>query len=680
MRWINRVVRSLTNDVWLLVIAFLSIVTRIWRPGLYHVNQDEMNLIFWSMRLGRHGEWMWLSNNWIGWSGGSWFPFDYHSPLNNYLPGLPYLFWSDAIFARVFVGLLGAVAVILVYLLVRRYFKPSTAVLVGLLLALSNTAIYWSRFVFHPMGIVFVALWLYSGIVGYYENRRGWMVVHGISLALAVQFHPSNALLAPVSLVLYGLNLWHYRETRRTMFTYSAIGVFIGALTFLPWIYGTVIRDQLDNIAQTSRTEFSTEPLPFGRLVDIVLEITGARALWFERGNAVHSGDWMPPDWIENIAVYLQSKVTFVVVFALLAFIAIKRRWSDVPILIFVLVTLIPPIVIFVISRTFFDSWYLVMIIYGAIPLLGIGLGALIEWNKFTRVFAIATAAIFLISQTWVTLATFHWNDVDGYQDAMRAPLDTQRADLVEVVNDLPDGEGEVIIIIDELYGRYTLYTFHDYMWSILSEGLPVRIVNRSNEQGVPLKPDTPTILMSGTVGTTIPRLATDSTPIETFRYTAQGRGPIFQRMAYTTADIPPLTILPQDNDRFSNGARILGGYAKEAPQAGQEWDMVLVWTPDISDQPDDFQFSIRVLDEQGNRVAQKDNRSLDRYLWRAGDMVQSPFRLPLPEGLDVSAGLRLEVLMYRLEGGAADVLNAEGQPVGQTLILTIPNDSEGDD
>ncbi len=73
---------------------------------MYQVTWDEVNLLFWGLRIARYNDWNWISNNPFSWSM-AWLPTHNHSPLSNYLLALPYLFTTDPCIVRLFVELLG---------------------------------------------------------------------------------------------------------------------------------------------------------------------------------------------------------------------------------------------------------------------------------------------------------------------------------------------------------------------------------------------------------------------------------------------------------------------------------------------------------------------------------------------------------------------------------------------
>lgn len=656
--------------LWAIVIITISIGIRVYRVGLYHLNQDEMNLLFWGLQVGRNGEWIWLSNNWIGWAGGDWMPITHHSPLNNYLIALPYLFTPDPTIIRGFIGTLSGIGVVFIYLMMSRYFNPTTAVISGVLLAGLNGAVYWSRFVFHPMGQIFIALHIATGLPAYYENKPKFMIIHLVSLALAIQFHPANILLMPISGGLIIASYFKNRGLRKQLIMGTVVGTLLSALTFGPWLYGTLNRNLETNIAATSVASIDShqEPISLGRIWGIYQTNVGARITWFERSNN-YTDVLFPPRWMERVVTDWQPRLILLSSLILLVYCA-RRWWENLPILYLISIGILPLIFARIVSATFFDDWYFVMVIYGAIPTLAIAFGKIANWNKFSFItIGIITVFLFTIHM-WLNVAGIVWTTQEnGWTSPLRAPMSSLRGIIDDMSSELVDDQSEVIIIIDELYGRFSLPVFHEYIWSIVSEGYPTRIIPRYHLQGIPIPAEGQSILFSGSVGSTIPLF---SDAIESFGETIQGQGPIFQKALFDPSQLGSYQFVPNEIAHFENNAHILGAYISDDPQPGQTWSVLLVWESKTDNQDKNYQFSLRLVDENDNRFAQQDLRSLDSTLWRTGDLIFNPFTLQIPETYDPNTTPRLQILMYEFETGTnANAILETGQAMGQWLYLS---------
>jgi hypothetical protein len=148
------------------------------------------------------------------------------------------------------------------------------------------------------------------------------------------------------------------------------------------------------------------------------------------------------------------------------------------------------------------------------------------------------------------------------------------------------------------------------------------------------------------------------------------GVAPVFERRTVFPADLPALNYVPEGPSLFSNGAQILGASVQPALN-GEVWTGILRWTP-VAEAPDEqYQFSLRVMDADGNKYGQADFTSLRPEVWRAGDDVISPFEIPLDQGAGQREDLRLQILMYSLpEIRNAQVISDTGSPIGEWLYL----------
>ncbi|HVO71594.1 MAG TPA: glycosyltransferase family 39 protein, partial [Aggregatilineaceae bacterium] len=163
----NILARSIRRwDLALISVILVAAVARLSWPGLYQLKWDEVRMLTASLRLARYGEWTWLSNN------TSWANLPGHSPFNTYLISLPYFFTGDPRVPRLLIGVMGTLAAAVIYVLTRRYFGRSAALVAGLFIAADPHAVEWSSYVWNPnIAQVFLALWLLTGLLGYYEGK-----------------------------------------------------------------------------------------------------------------------------------------------------------------------------------------------------------------------------------------------------------------------------------------------------------------------------------------------------------------------------------------------------------------------------------------------------------------------------------------------------------------------------
>jgi hypothetical protein len=81
----------------------------------------------------------------------------------------------------------------------------------------------------------------------------------------------------------------------------------------------------------------------------------------------------------------------------------------------------------------------------------------------------------------------------------------------------------------------------------------------------------------------------------------------------------------------------------------------------------------VHLLDAAGNIVAQDDGLGYPPHTWQPGDRFLQLARLPLPPDLP-PGDYTLQFGLYdRATGARWPVLNADGQPAGDRLLLPLP-------
>ncbi|HEX3050540.1 MAG TPA: hypothetical protein VHP83_07800, partial [Aggregatilineaceae bacterium] len=117
----------------------------------------------------------------------------------------------------------------------------------------------------------------------------------------------------------------------------------------------------------------------------------------------------------------------------------------------------------------------------------------------------------------------------------------------------------------------------------------------------------------------------------------------------------------------FDNGAKILGLETLDKPQAGKPWKIILYWQPEKTDIAKQYQFSVRVVDEQNTVYGQMDGASLSGWLWQNGDTVINPMEISINDTLPEDVEIRVQLLMYAwpeiMNANALDTNGAVGAP-----------------
>jgi hypothetical protein len=636
-------------DFALIGVILVAAVARLSWPGLYQLKWDEVRMLTASLRLARYGEWAWLSNN------TSWANLPGHSPFNTYLISLPYLFTGDPRVPRLLIGVMGTLAAAVIYVLTRRYFGRPAALVAGLLIAVDPQAVEWSSYVWNPnIAQVFIALWLLTGLLGYYEGKPWAQAVHWLMWSLAFQAHPGNVLLLPLSLLLLAASWFRSQADRRSLLRYTALGWALVVLSLVPWIVGLIKAGFLNNVTNVA----SDHPTYSSKYVwSFFSNLVSATDYWTIARAHASAGNWWPSLKLDRI-LWIKTWLTVLGAVWLLVD-GWRKRWQGFPGAFLALVTLFP-LVAFPVSPITVVDFYLMPIVFGALVVQGAVLAKLAQVRPWTRVPIIAIVAVFLIMQGWLVIGTWRWLSIDGTQEAFRAPMSVH----LNLLKEWARQGADIALLTETREGKYGP-TEQGGLWQVVGEDYPVRIVRMP--QGVPIHPAGQVIV--GTYnGTTIPALFG---PGETAGALSSGQ-PIFRWVRIPPGYQPTPDFVPEGPSRFGNGARILGIQALGDLQPGQPWPLLLSWQPERSNVKEQFQFSVRLVDKQDNTYGQVDVASLNGWLWHAGDIVLNRLELPVSQDLH-DGNLRVQLLMYTWpEIVNASVVDDAGNNVAPWMYLPV--------
>src|SRR3972149_11066589 len=116
--------------------------------------------------------------------------------------------------------------------------------------------------------------------------------------------------------------------------------------------------------------------------------------------------------------------------------------------------------------------FYVMPVIFGAVPGLGILLAAVAEKNVWARRMAFAVVGIFALAQAGLTAATIRDQYLDGNIGRFNAPLDFY----LSAVQEWRDaGNGKELIFLTETQEGKRGPDLHVRYWRVLSEGYTAR-------------------------------------------------------------------------------------------------------------------------------------------------------------------------------------------------------------
>ncbi|MBI5960398.1 MAG: glycosyltransferase family 39 protein, partial [Chloroflexi bacterium] len=188
----------------LLGILVLAAALRLGAPGITEFKRDEGNMAQRALDLVRGRDFPLL-----GLSSSVSIP---NPPVSVYLFAFPFALDDNPLAATVFVGGLNVIAVGLAWGFARRYYRPSAAVVAGVLYAVGPWAAIYSRKIWaQDLLPPFIIAVVWTGILAFAEKKRwaGW--VHWPLLAITIQIHYAAFILIPITLVT--MVLW--RENLR---------------------------------------------------------------------------------------------------------------------------------------------------------------------------------------------------------------------------------------------------------------------------------------------------------------------------------------------------------------------------------------------------------------------------------------------------------------------------------
>ena len=151
-------------------------------------------------------------------------------PIFMYLLSLPIFISDDAIFVTGAIAVLNVFAILLCYILVRRYISPLAALISALLFAVNPWQVLYSRKIWTQNLLPFFSLlFLLLMFEAVFRNKPRLVSLALITLALAVQLHLSAAFMIPYAIVFL---LWQRRMVRLRD---VMLGMMVGLILFLPY-------------------------------------------------------------------------------------------------------------------------------------------------------------------------------------------------------------------------------------------------------------------------------------------------------------------------------------------------------------------------------------------------------------------------------------------------------------
>ncbi|MDP6792983.1 MAG: glycosyltransferase family 39 protein [Anaerolineales bacterium] len=635
-----RIISFARHHALLFPILLLAVFLRIYEADTEFFGGDDAYISIKAIQIARYGETHLLGPpSSLGLV---------HSPLSVYLYAIPYLFSPDPRGAQVFTGLVNTVAVVLVYLISHRYFGRWAAILGSILYAVHPHMVFASRVINNAqLGAPLVMLYVFTGLLGYY-NKKAWArLAHLPLLSLAGQCHPHSFALAPISLALLIYDWIDLPRQRRAVLLQTVASACIAAVTMLPWGIGVYQFSQHVDLLETVQNMPATgelqESVRFGGLGHIL-----SLAYDLER---------VPSNWLRPV----QAVITVTGAAWLLSG-ALQNR-KKLPGLIIVLGLIIVPAVTWIIQAHWVvDYWW--PSLPSAFIIQGAFLGAVVALPKtFGRV--AYPFHLLLPGLKWLALllaVALFANQVSDYIFTDHPPPPVSAYELVSTmdvaVDQAKDENRELLVMLSPGHRGLTWAFLREY--AFLKHGLDAALVQP--DRAIPLP-------YEGAV------LVGEADNKNRDSWFADGeRMPGRARLA----KLPPAEhfipdMLALHPFRFSNGVIVHGFYSPDAamlPRAGEHWTTIMIWQAE-GGTPQDFKVFTHLIAADGHKYAQADRRGLATEQWAPGGFYASQFDLDLSDDLPETGELFLRFGMYSDEG-QVDLLDTVGNSTDHPGIIQI--------
>jgi hypothetical protein len=566
------------------------------------------------------------------------------SPLTVYLMAIPYAFSTSPVIATAFIAALNVVGVGLLWLIAFRYISPLVALLAGLAYAVNPWAILFSRKIWPPdYATPFALLAILLGMYGFWEGKRWAQAACLPAFIFAYSMHHEGAIAVFPLLAI----IWVGRQN----ISWRAISwsIVLGMLVLLPLIIGvvqegvdksfTLLSDnRLRPVNVTNYPIYAMLQLASGlevgtyialyQLQDLDARVPHSTELWLIIvGGATGLG--MVVSWLRR---YRHMAATLLL-------------WVLMPILLFV-----PGVLELVIH-------YYIVVIPALSLLAGIGaewLVRLIPGKMPIRAVGVAAFCIVLLMQAiW-------WRGLVNYVTTTHVPsgFSTPIRYFMNVRDELLKYDDVILIgggVLNktkniDLWSNY-LYNIACFRETLIPEG-GVAVFPKGRFVTL-TPPNVPPSLVDN--------LYTSVNPL-TFPL-RPGEGEIVVNGFENAPEWPgpePTQITPQ---QFDTGVQLKGYHLGDDT-------LYLWWTLPVTPPQRNYQYFGHFLDQDGNRIGQRDTSFWYLQHWCPGDRIITWIDVNPPE--DAST---LRVGMYAIENDQfinSNVLDSAGNPVSQWVDIPL--------
>ncbi|MBN1121480.1 MAG: glycosyltransferase family 39 protein [Anaerolineae bacterium] len=566
-----------------------------------------------------------------------------HSPYTVYLNAIPFALYPDPRLARMFIGVLHLFAVALIYKIGERYFGWQAGVIAALLFAVHPGVLDGARKVWNPnLGAPFAMAYIFTGLLGYYDEKRWARLIHPPLLVITMASHPNSLLLAPISVFLWVQALVKEPKKWRTLLIDAFFSCNIAIILLLPWLI---------NIGLFQPGGESFRMLP-NRGLGYLLETWGHQL-----------GTWRS-GWFQPIFPALTA------VGAIWLIIRGIGRRRGLPGLIVVMGFTMIPLMSLILDTQYRDyhlwphmgnAFLIVGAVLGGITVKGADRDkkTLFDWRGVAEY----PAAQWIGAGLAVIFAAIYIGRFPSRNDMFDfdyPTLDEQIA-AVETAAEIAKENNQELLILTGADSDFRQWGVIE-QWATFGRGIDLRVI--WSGKGLPL-PENGAMLLAHADYDDRPLVFNDGEMI----------GEYLRMVEMAPADKFVPTLQAITPIQFSNGATLLGFFPAEAgslPAAGETWVVYSLWRLD-QEPAERLTSYVHLADGNGTEYAMQDLEMLPGGTWRSGELFMQRWDLEVLSGLPDDGQLFLKTGMYSaLIGEDIQPISAEEEPVGTYAAIQI--------
>jgi 4-amino-4-deoxy-L-arabinose transferase-like glycosyltransferase len=635
----------------LVLIMGLAIFLRLGAPSIVEFKRDEANVSTLALDIvhGRQFHLLGIDSS-VGIR---------NAPMSIYLMVPPFVLSSNPMVATTYVGLLNVLAVLLVYMLARRYYGSTAAIIATLLYAVSFWSVIYSRKIWaQDLLAPFILMTVGTALLGFLEGKRWAQLLHLPLLAVTGQIHYAAIGLLPITIYLLVTG-------RKCLTRYFLMSFVLTILVCLPYFVGAWQSGMFsaDTLKQLSAAK-STPPADSvtGEVFDLaIFVIAGTRDYLMigQQSEPVGEVSSSLPDF----SVLLYTLILSILA-AIIWLVARSIWWRDnrTPVDLTLILWLVSTPLIFLPKWTTVYPHYMIPILPAAYLVAGVGASEV--WQTIAKRITQRTIQIglgvvgglfiFAVVITQIYQFSFLLDFVSnhGAETSFGIPLGSYLPIRDKVLAQKPQQ------IIASLDGQYIGYHNETTIWNTLFYNVPlVRFVDAD----------------------------TDVYPAASALYFAHGCGEsdsislaasdtCYRIIPRTPDQLDSKTFTPTNSNEFS--------FANGAQVTAYRWDkqaacLFVVWKIDRGPLQEDFQFAVQFTNASGAKVASADSLSWRGRYWHEGDMVIKRFCLKDTSRMAKITGVRLGMYLTETVDGVQkfypqDLYSTSGAPSGQLLEIAF--------